>query len=131
MEREKEVEALQPKAFCFQETPIKLMCLIKAPFSLILFFGFTYRFNSSNVEANEWKLEKFLEKLFNSTKAKKSVFFGTESISSLVAKIWDIVSHEIKNAKSIVIFKEKIKLWKIDKCACRFCKRYIGNAGFI
>ena len=58
-------------------------------------------------------------------------YFGTESISSLAHKIWEIVPCEIKNAKSPNIFKEKIKLWATDKCPCRLCKRYIGNVGFL
>ena len=36
-----------------------------------------------------------------------TAYFGTESISSLAPKIWDIVPWEIKSAKSLVIFKEK------------------------
>ena len=54
--------------------------------------------------------------------------FGTESISSLAPKTWEIC--EIKNAKSSDIFKEKIKFCPTDKCPCRLCKRYIGNVGF-
>ena len=51
-----------------------------------------------------------------------TVYFGTESISSCAPKICKIVSCEIKNAKSLDIFKEKIKLWTTHKCSCRFCK---------
>ena len=40
-----------------------------------------------------------------------TAFFGTESISSIATKIWEIVPCEIKNAKLLYIFKEKIKLW--------------------
>ena len=61
----------------------------------------------------------------------RTVYFGTESISSLAPKIWEIVPCEIKNAKSLDIFKKRIKLWTTDKCPCRLCKRYIGNVGFI
>ena len=58
-----------------------------------------------------------------------TVYFGTESISSFASKIWEIVPCEVKNAKSIGIFKEKIKLWTADKCPFRLCKSYIGNVG--
>ena len=62
----------------------------------------------------------------------RTVYFGTESISSLVPKIWEIIPCEIKSAKSLDIFlKKKTKLWTTDKCPCRLCKRYIGNVGFI
>ena len=52
-----------------------------------------------------------------------TVYFGTESI-------WEIVPCDIKNAKSLDIFKEK-KLCITDKCLCRLRKRYIGNIGFV
>ena len=80
----------------------------------------------------------FVQKPYNlrndSTLQKRTnrrVYFGTESISSLAPKIWEIVPCEIKNAKSLDIFKKRIKLWTINKCPCRLCKRYIGNVGFI
>ena len=62
---------------------------------------------------------------------KCTVYFETESISSLAPKIWEIVLCEIENAKSLDIFLKKIKLWATGKCPCRLCKRYIGNVGFI
>ena len=49
--------------------------------------------------------------------------------TSLAPKIWEIPC-EIKNAKSLDIFKGKIKLWTTDKCPCRLYKRYVGNVGF-
>ena len=45
--------------------------------------------------------------------------------------MWEIVPCEIKNAKSLDIFKEKIKLWTTDKCLRRLCKRYISNVDFV
>ena len=39
----------------------------------------------------------------------RTVYFGTESISSLAPKIWEIVPCEIKNAKSLDIFLKKNK----------------------
>ena len=38
-----------------------------------------------------------------------SVYFGTESISSLAPKLWELIPSEIKRVKSLNIFKEKIK----------------------
>ena len=80
----------------------------------------------------------FVQKPYNlrndSTRQRRTnhtVYFGTESISSLAPKIWEIVPCEIKNAKSLDIFKKRIKLWTTDQCPCRLCKRYIGNVGFI
>ena len=50
----------------------------------------------------------------------RKMYFGTESISSLAPKIWEIVPCEIKNANKCS-----------DKCSCKLCERYIGNVGFI
>ena len=61
----------------------------------------------------------------------RTVYFGTESVSSLAPKIWELVPGEIKRASSLHIFKEKIKSWTTDKCPCRLCKKYVGNVGFI
>ena len=70
---------------------------------------------------------------FNSLKAKKpysvlrkSIFFR-RNIFSCPPKYVEIVPCEIKNAKSLDIFNEKIELCKTDKCPYSLCKKYIGN----
>ena len=80
----------------------------------------------------------FVEKPYNLRKnsimqrqANRTVYLGTESISSLAPKLWELIPSEIKSAKSLNIFKEKIKSWTTDKCPCRVCKTYDGNIGFI
>ena len=60
----------------------------------------------------------------------RTVYFGTEGISSLVQRIWELIPSDIRNANSIGMFKKK-KFWTTDKCPCRLCKTYIGNVGFI
>ena len=40
-----------------------------------------------------------------------SVFHGTESISYLGPKIWDILPEEFKHNKSLNSFKKSIKMW--------------------
>ena len=50
-----------------------------------------------------------------------TVYFGTESISSLAPKIWELIPSDISSSNSLGIFKEKIKFWKTDKCPCRLC----------
>ena len=50
-----------------------------------------------------------------------TVYFGAESVSSLAPKLWELISSEIKSAKSQNIFK--------DKCPRRLCKMYVGNIG--
>ena len=61
----------------------------------------------------------------------RTVYFGTERITSLAPKLWELIPSEIKSAKSLNIFKAKIKSWTTDKCPCRLCKTYVGNIGFI
>ena len=45
-----------------------------------------------------------------------SVKYGTETITSLSAKIWKILPHEYKELTSLSMFKSKIKNWKTDEC---------------
>ena len=61
----------------------------------------------------------------------RTVYSGTESISSLAPRIWELIRGDIRNANSLEIFKVKIKFWATDKCPCRLCKTFIGNEGFI
>ena len=60
----------------------------------------------------------------------RTVYLGTEIISSLAPKIWELLPSDIRSANSLEIFKEKIKFWTRDKCPCRLCKTYIDNVGF-
>ena len=61
----------------------------------------------------------------------RSVFHGSESISYLGPKIWDIVPLELKELTSVVAFKKGIKEWKPKKCSCRLCRKYVSNLGFL
>ena len=56
----------------------------------------------------------------------RTVYFRTESISSLAPKIWELVPSDIRSANSLEIFKEKIKFWTRDKCPCRLVKRILA-----
>ena len=60
----------------------------------------------------------------------RSVFHGSEIISYLGPKIWDIVPLELKELTSVA-FKKVIKEWKPKNCPCRLCKKYVSNLGFI
>ena len=61
----------------------------------------------------------------------KSVFHGSENISYLGPKIWDIVPLELKQLTNLNAFKKGIKNWQPKNCPCRLCKQYILNLGFI
>ena len=60
-----------------------------------------------------------------------SVRYGTESVSFLAPKIWDILPKEIKNSETLNAFKLKIKNWVPLECPCRLCKTYVSQVGFI
>ena len=52
----------------------------------------------------------------------KTVNRGIETIRYMGPKTWKLVPEEIKKAKTVSGFKEKIKDWKPVGCTCRLCK---------
>ena len=60
-----------------------------------------------------------------------SVRYGTETVSFLAPKIWDILPKDIKDSESLDIFKRKIKKWIPWECPCRLFKTYVPQVGFI
>ena len=60
-----------------------------------------------------------------------SVYHGTESLSVLGPKIWDLVPVELKQSENLYSFKLKIKNWVLFECPCRICKTYIQQVGFL
>jgi hypothetical protein len=61
----------------------------------------------------------------------KTVHYGTETISYLGPKVWDIIPSNIKEKQSLQSFKIAIKTWKAENCPCRLCKIYLPGVGFI
>ena len=61
----------------------------------------------------------------------KTVLYGTESLSYLGPKIWNLVPSEFRDCATEQIFRQKIKKWKPDRFPCRLCKIYISNLGFL
>ena len=61
----------------------------------------------------------------------KTVFYGTETLTYLGPKIWNLVPSDIRDCTTGQMFRQKIKNWKPDRCTCRLCKIYIRNLGFI
>ena len=61
----------------------------------------------------------------------KSVYNGMETVSFRGPKTWLLVPDNIRASKSLSEFKTKVKKWKFTSCACRICKPYIQNVGFI
>ena len=61
----------------------------------------------------------------------KSVFNGTETVSYLGPRIWNLVPLEMKQKESLTVFKKAIKTWNPHNCPCRLCKKYVAGIGFI
>ena len=93
--------------------------------------------NALNPEIMEeiFTFKKMDYSLRNNTSLKvnklKTVYYGTESLTNLGSKIWNLLPNEYKELKSLSTFKSKISNWVTDECPCRICKTYIANIGFI
>ena len=59
-----------------------------------------------------------------------SVYKGTESLSFLGPKLWDILPDTYKDIPDLNSFKVALKKWRPANCPCRICKVYITNVGF-
>ena len=61
----------------------------------------------------------------------ETVHFGSEMLSHLAPKIWELVPEQIKKLESVASFKNAIKKWKLANCPCRLCRTYIFQVGFV
>ena len=62
----------------------------------------------------------------------KTVYHGTESLSYLGPKLWDILPEKLRNMDNLESFKKEIKTWRPDNCPCRLCNKvYIEGVGFL
>ena len=61
----------------------------------------------------------------------RTVFSGTESITFLGPKIWELIPDEMKELESLWEIKIAMKLWKATSCPCRLCKQYFYGIGFL
>ena len=60
-----------------------------------------------------------------------TVYHGTERISNLGLKLWDLVPSNLKEISELDKFKKAIKQWKSEDCPGRFCKVFVQNFGFL
>ena len=61
----------------------------------------------------------------------KSVYYGSETISFIGPKIWELLPSNINDSEDLNIIKSNIKSWKPENCPCRFCRLYIADIRFI
>ena len=57
--------------------------------------------------------------------------FGIETVSRMGPIIWNFVPEDMKNAKSLDIFKTQVKCLTFDKCPCKICKQYVQGIGYL
>ena len=60
-----------------------------------------------------------------------TIYHGSESLSFLAPKLWDLLPNSIKNSASLKEFKTKINTWVFERCPCRICNKYVGRVGLI
>ena len=75
----------------------------------------------------------FLERPYNlrsdytlERKRDHTVYHGSESLSSLAPKLWDLLPNS-NNYPSLKEFKIKINIWAFERCPRRICKKYVGR----
>ena len=74
---------------------------------------------------------KYCSKFIFNSRNIRTVRYGTETISYIGPKLWQMIPSDIRDSKTLQEFKRKIKKWKPDKCPCRLCKTYIKEFGFL
>ena len=52
----------------------------------------------------------------------RTTLFGKEIVSNLGPKIWPLLPEELKNASSLLVFKNKLEEWKPTSCSCRLLR---------
>ena len=48
------------------------------------------------------------------TRSVKTVYYGTESVSYLAPKVWELIPNNIRSLENLPKFKKAIKNWKPD-----------------
>ena len=81
---------------------------------------FTENENDCNFENGDWIIPKI-----------RTENNGKETLRYRGPITWNLLPAEIKSAKTLQSFKDKIITWKPQGCTCRLCKVYIRNFGFL
>ena len=56
---------------------------------------------------------------------------GIETIRYVGSRLWQTLPSEVKESRTLEIFKGLIKSWTRDKCNCKLWETYIPNLGCI
>ena len=61
-----------------------------------------------------------------------TVYMGECSLRSFGPIVWDtMVPDKLKDIADLADFKEQISAWVPKNCACRLCKDYVPDLGFV
>ena len=75
-----------------------------------------------------YNLRNFRELYFEK---KKTIRYGTQTITYRAAQLWELLLYDIKNSPTLIECKDRIKTWSPDNRNCRLCKTYLKNIGYI
>ncbi len=56
---------------------------------------------------------------------------GRETLRYSGPITWNLLPDEIKSAKTLESFTNKIKTWKPQGCTCRLCKTWLDGVGYV
>ena len=81
---------------------------------------------------------EFVERTYNlksdytlERKRDHTVCHSSESLSSLVPKLRDLLLNSLKNYAFLKEFKTNINTWTFDRHPRGICNKYVGRVGFI
>ena len=77
---------------------------------------FKFKDHSYDLRKNNYLEKRIIE----------SCKYGSETVSNLGEKLWDILPAEFLQE-----FKKKIKFWASLHCSCKLCKTYIANVVYV
>ena len=60
-----------------------------------------------------------------------SVRYGIETTSFVGARVWNRLPSDLKQCKSLELFKSKIKNWIPENCPCKLCKTYLQRIDYV
>ena len=60
-----------------------------------------------------------------------TTLYGIDTVRYIGKKLWQVLPTEIKESKSLEVFKQEIKLIKNFDCSCRLCKNFVPSLGFV
>ena len=81
---------------------------------------FQFRYNTNNI--------RYFQEIY--TENRKTVSYGTETVTYRALFLWANLHTKYKNAKSLDEFKSKIKAWKYEFCQCTLSKKYAQKSIF-